>query len=335
MHKGEMLQQIPNINLYHMLCYSFRDLNKITPEALGAESFDQIEALLSAILLEGITRQFRRGLYKEYVEGEGLLQVLRGKIDIHETIRLKTQVSRQVYCHYDEFSVDNIYNQVLKALCLLILKRGRIASQQRKNFKRLLISFHEVQDISLDCVAWGKLSYEKNKFPYKMLIQIGYMIFKGIHLDTNTGKGYLDEVIFNHLYKQCIYRFFETECHGVDVSYEKIADEEEVDSDLILLREGKIMLVHTCFYPELFINQKVTEHKSFLLQEMKKTFYSVRENSMKSKETISGLLLYPSIESTYIEEYMLDQHQIFVAAIDLREPMSAIKVHLKQMSQLV
>ena len=41
-----MLQQIPNINLYHMLCYSFRDLNKITPEALGAESFDQIEALL-------------------------------------------------------------------------------------------------------------------------------------------------------------------------------------------------------------------------------------------------------------------------------------------------
>ena len=329
-----MLLQVPNINLYHMLCYSFRDLNKITPESLGEESFGQVEALLSAILLEGITRQFRRGLYKEYVEGEGLLQVLRGKIDIHETIRLKTQVSRQVYCHYDEFSVDNIYNQVLKALCFLILQRERIASLQRKNFKRLLISFHEVQDIALDCVAWGKLSYEKNKFPYKMLIQIGHMIFKGIHLDINTGKGYLDEGIFNHLYKQFIYHFFETECHGVDVSYEKIADEEEVDSDLILFREGQRMLVHTCFYPELFANQQTTQHKSFLLQELKKTFFSVHENSMKFDKKISGLLLYPSIESTYIEEYTLDQHQIFVAAIDLREPMNTIKVHLKQMSQL-
>lgn len=334
MHKEEMLLQIPNVNLYTMLCYSFRDLRTITPEDMGEEAFNQVEMLLSAILLQGITRQFRRGLYKEYVEGEGLLKVLRGKIDMHETIRLKTQVSRQIYCHYDEFSVNNIYNQVLKALCLLILQRERLSTKELKRFKRLLISFHEVEDISLNSIAWRKLSYEKNKFPYKMLIHIGYMIFSGIHIDTSTGKGYIDYKLFNNLYKQFIYRFFETECLGVEVSYEKIADEEEVDSDLLLLRENKIMLLHTCFYPELFYNQKTVQHKKFLLKELKKTFYSVLDNSTKSEIKMSGLLLYPSVESTYIEEYMLDQHQIYVGSIDLREPIDVIKAHLKQMSQL-
>lgn len=334
MYNEETLVQIPNINLYRMLTYTFSDLKTITPADIGEESFEQVDQLLSMILLKGITRQFKKGLYKEYIEEEGLLKTLRGKIDMHKTIRLKTQVSREIYCHYNEFSTNNIYNQILKAFCLLILQRERLSNKVLKQFKTLLISFHEVDDISLDSVAWRKLSYEKNKFSYKMLIHIGHMIYRDIGVDKKTGKSFIKDKPFGQIYKQFIYRFFETECPHVKVSYEKVASEEEVDSDMFLIQGNKTTIVHTCFYPELFWHNQVEQFKPLLLQEIKKTMCSVMEYSKRLDTTVSGLLLYPSVEPTFIEAYVLEHHPMYVCTINLGEPMEVIKEHLRQMSQL-
>ena len=334
MYKNEEELYISPINLYHMMCYSFRDLKSITPEELGEEAFSKIEIMLSMILMHGITRQFRRGLYKEYVEKEGLLPVLRGKIDIQETIRLKTQVSRQIYCHYEEFSEDNIYNQVLKALCLLILQRGRIDILERKQFKRLLISFHKVKDISLDCVSWRKLSYEKNKFHYKMLLQMGYMIFKGIHMDPVQGVRYLDEGIFERFYKNFIGCFFATECDNIRVSYEKIADHEEVASDIILHREEGL-LIHT--YLNLDSNNQldVSHQKIVIVIEIKKMLLTLQGNNNMLRGIVKGVLLYPSFETNPIQVYQFEKYSIYVKAIDLRQSITYIKNELKEISQLV
>lgn len=335
MYKNEEELYISPINLYHMMCYSFRDLKSITPEELGDKAFSKMEIMLPMILMHGITRQFRRGLYKEYVEEEGLLPVLRGKIDIQETIRLKTQVSRQIYCHYEEFSEDNIYNQVLKALCLLILQRGRIDSLERKQFKRLLISFHKVKDISLDCVSWGKLSYEKNKFHYKMLLQMGYIIFKGFHMDPVQGVGYLDEGIFERFYKTFIRCYFATECDNIRVSYEKIADHEEVASDIILHREEEGLLVHTYLNQNSNLQVDVAHQKTMIVKEIKKILLTLQGDNNMLQGIVKGVLLYPSFETIPVEVYQLEKYAIYVKAIDLRQSITLIKDELKEISQLV
>ena len=335
MHKNEGELYISPINLYHMMCYSFRDLKSITPEELGEKAFSKIEMMLCVILMHGITRQFRRGLYKEYVEEEGLLPALRGKIDIHETIRLKTQVSRHIYCHFEEFSEDNIYNQVLKALCLLILQRGRIDILERKQFKRLLISFHKVKDISLDCVAWGKLSYEKNKFHYKMLLQIGYIIHKGIHMDPVQGVGYLDEGIFERFYKTFIWGYFATECDNIRVSYEKIADYDEVASDIILHREEEGLLVHTYLNQNSNHQGDAAHQKAMIVKEIKKMLLTLEGDNNMLQGIVKGVLLYPSFEIIPAEVYQLGKYIIYVKAIDLRQSIIHIKNELKEISQLI
>ncbi len=334
MFKKEILLQIPLSNLYDMMCASFSDLSRMNKNDLSEDAFDKVESMLSSILVMGIIRQFKRGLYKEYIPSEGLVTSLRGKIDIPETIRLKTQISRQIYCHYDKFSEDNIYNQVLKAFLLLILKRGRVGVRQRKRIKQLMISFNDVKDISLGGVAWGKLSYEKNKFHYKMLISVGYMIYKNVHFDQETKQDYLDWNSIEQIYREFVYKFFEEECKGIKVHYDKVTSDDTDGGDLILKKGEKTMIVHTNLSKEVCNEEDLSEKKEFMLSEVKKMFHMVDErNHLVNK--MKGVLLYPSMTDSFMDKYEIEGYTIYMATFNLRSSMEQIKSDLKKISELI
>ena len=72
-----------------MLAYSYKGLNNSVEDILGAEEFNEIENLFASILLVWMTRQFKQGLYREYVDQIDDLSTVRGKIDIEGTIKNK------------------------------------------------------------------------------------------------------------------------------------------------------------------------------------------------------------------------------------------------------
>lgn len=334
MFNDEMLLEIPLNNLYDMMCASFSDLSRMNKSDLSGDAFDKVENMLSAIFVMGILRQFKRGLYKEYIPSEGLVPTMKGKIDIPETIRLKTQISRQVYCHYDEFSANNIYNQILKAFLLLILKRGRVGINQRKRVKQLMISFNDVSDISLGGVAWGKLSYEKNKFHYKMLINIGYMIYKNIHIDPETKRDYLDWNSIEQIYRQFVYTFFQEECKGIKVQHDKITSDDAIGGDFILKKEDRVMIMHTNLSKEVCNEEDLKSKKEFMLAEIKKMFYVVDEKTTLIGR-MTGVLLYPSMSSSFVDKYEIEGYTIYMATFNLRSSIPEIKNDLRKISELI
>ena len=334
MFNEEILLQIPLSNLYDMMCASFSDLGRINKNDLGEGAFDKIESMLSGILVIGIIRQFKRGLYKEYIPSEGLVPTIKGKIDISETIHLKTQISRQIYCHYDEFSANNIYNQLLKAFLLLILKRGRIEVKLRKRIKNLMISFNDVSDISLGSVAWNKLSYEKNKFHYKMLISVGYMIYKNIHINSKTKRDYLDWNTVEQIYRDFVYSFFNNECKDITVKHDKVTSDDAVGGDFILKRDDKSIIMHTNLSKEVCNEQDLSQKKEFMLDEIKKMFYVVDEKASLT-DIMKGVLLYPSISSSFVEEYEIEGYTIYMATFNLKSSMREIKDDLNKICELI
>ena len=150
--KSKSALKIPIDNIFAMLSYAYPDLVNDTLEETE-HMFDSLDELLAEILLQGITRQLRRGLYKTYVPHEEALTVIRGKIDMHDSIRLKTQLSRQLYCRFDEFDKNNFYNQVLKTSSLLIIRRGRVCQKTRKRIRDMLFFFNEIDEIKLATVG--------------------------------------------------------------------------------------------------------------------------------------------------------------------------------------
>ena len=74
-------------NIYYMLAYVYCDLNKKQYACLAVENFEDIEDLLTSILIKGVNYQLKKGLYTDYQEKEDLLLVVRGKIVLQKTLQ--------------------------------------------------------------------------------------------------------------------------------------------------------------------------------------------------------------------------------------------------------
>ena len=73
-------------NIYYMLAYVYCDLNKKQYACLAVENFEDIEDLLTSILIKGVNYQLKKGLYTDYQEKEDLLLVVRGKIVLQKKV---------------------------------------------------------------------------------------------------------------------------------------------------------------------------------------------------------------------------------------------------------
>lgn len=217
--------KIPIKNIYYMLSYAFSVLRQEGFAQLGSEDFENIYELLCEILIKGIREQLKRGIYKEYNLIEEDLSVLRDKIGITKSIKLKAMSSTKLHCIYDEFSSDNILNQILKTTCLALVRNANVNIQHKKKLKYLMMYFGEVSEISIKTVDWKKLNYHRNNLTYKMLINICYLIWQGLIVTEQNGKykfmNFIKDKLMAKLYEKFVYEFYKKECPEISVNYQQ------------------------------------------------------------------------------------------------------------------
>lgn len=113
-------------NIYYMLSYAFTVLHQGGYEELATEEFENVHDLFAAILVKGIGRQLKQGLYREYRSCKEDTSILHGKIDMSGTIRNRLAQKKAIACEYDELSENNLLNQILKTTALLLIRHGRV-----------------------------------------------------------------------------------------------------------------------------------------------------------------------------------------------------------------
>ena len=74
-------------NIYYMLFYAFQILKQSNYDEVASEKFEKAQDLFAAILSKGIAQQLKQGLYREYVTKNETLTIMRGKLDMPNTIR--------------------------------------------------------------------------------------------------------------------------------------------------------------------------------------------------------------------------------------------------------
>ena len=348
--KSKSALKIPIDNIFAMLSYAYPDLVNDTLEETE-HMFDSLDELLAEILLQGITRQLRRGLYKTYVPHEEALTVIRGKIDMHDSIRLNTQLSRQLYCRFDEFDKNNFYNQVLKTSSLLIIRRGRVCQKTRKRIRDMLFFFNEIDEIKLATVCWEEIRFHKDKIAYRSLISLCYLIYRGMSEDEETGQSYLTELAISDLYARFLQHFYLEECPQLHLSYQgkSLASMQERATgmksaqtiDMILTDPQVIGLMNNHYYGELIEKSKNPDSELFIYENMKKLVGGLKrigdrqkKLAVKNEKRLLGVLLYPSLEENYLEEYPVPFYRLYIGAIDLTLPFKYIRKQLIQVAML-
>lgn len=153
-------------NIYYMLTYAFRVLRQSNYEDIASEEFDYIEDLFAEILAVGIGQQLKQGLYREYVIAAESISGMRGKLDICGTIRNRIQHWKELFCEYDDFSVNNRLNQILKTTAAILLRQSNVKPKRRAALKKVLLFFDEVDVISPAVIRWDTLRFQKNNQRY-------------------------------------------------------------------------------------------------------------------------------------------------------------------------
>ena len=101
-------------NIYYMLSYAFCVLKQTNFDKIKSEEFTNVEDLFACILYRCASQQLKQGLYREYIEIDENITTLRGKINISETIKNKIKHKQLISCSHDEYSENNLFNQIIK-----------------------------------------------------------------------------------------------------------------------------------------------------------------------------------------------------------------------------
>lgn len=321
-----------------MLTYAFKVLKGQGYQKLATEEFHHTADLMSAILAKGIAIQLKRGLGKEYLAQVEELSTLRGKIEIAESIKSQCTLGKKLVCTYDEFLVNNRMNRIIKSTLNLLLKAD-ISKARKKELRKLMVYFRDVELVDLKTVNWN-LQYNKNNQSYRMMIAICYLVVKGLLQTTSDGNmkmmSFLDERRMNRLYEKFILEYYKKHYPELNANAAQIpwALDDGIgemlpimQSDIQLQKENSILIIDAKYYKSTTqMNfKKYSLHSNNLYQ----IFTYVKNREYQSQEhgsKVSGMLLYAKTDEVVQPDniYQMHGNQISVQTLDLNLPFQEI-----------
>lgn len=336
-------------NIYHMLSYAFQILTQDTYDDVAIESFDEMYDLLAAILAKGIGIQLKQGLYREYINRQEELSVLRGKINMSGTIKNQLVHKRVLTCDFDDLSENNLFNQIIKTTVILLMKNAKLKTEYKDDLKKKMLFFSNVDIVEPTSIRWSSIRFQRNNQTYRMLISICQLILEGMLMTTDTGEyrlaSFVDEQRMCRLYEKFILEYYNRHYPELKVSASQIPWSVDdgvrtmlpmMQSDIHLQKDNTVLIIDAKYYSHTTQTQydKHTLHSNNMYQIF--TYVKNRDYEFGEEEhTVSGMLLYAKTEEEIQPDHVYQMHgnQISVRTLDLNLPFVDIAGQLNQIAE--
>ncbi len=326
-----------------MLAYAFRVLHSDGYARFMFDDFDDAQDLLAAILAKGVSNQLKRGIYKEYVPREDVLQAPKGKINISETFRLGARRSKSSLCQFDDFSENTYFNQILKSVAKKLAKSKSVKPERQKMLSKIILFFRTVDDIDIHEIQWSTIRYQRNNATYEMLINICYLAvqdlivqenpagFKGRKLDDNQSMSRLYEKFILEYYKRHYPELHPKAAHipwNVDNDY--IVLLPKMKSDITLTSGDRTLIIDAKYYGSSMQSDNRFDTKTMRSNHLYQMFAYVKNKDVTQSGNVSGMLLYAKTDEEISPDntYQLSGNSIAVRTLDLNRPFVEISTQL-------
>ena len=337
-------------NIYYMLAYAFQVLRQKNYENIAAEDFDDVQDLFAAILVKGISQQLKQGLHREYIIKSETLSLMRGKLNIHGTIHQQIQRKKILACEYDELSVNNVFNQILKTTVSILVRDHGVKNVRKTDLKKLLLFFDEVDTINPTGFRWDMLRYQRNNKNYEMLMNVCYFVLDGMLQTTEKGSftmGSFSDKHMHRLYEKFILEYFKrhhsylTEVRPAQVSWDLDPDTDErmirflpiMQTDIFLRYKEQILIIDAKYYGKTMQVQydKATLHSGNIYQ----IFTYVKNQDTTESGNVSGMLLYAKTDEAITPDcgFVMGGNQISVKTLDLSKDFKLIGAQLDRIAE--
>lgn len=323
-----------------MLCYAYRVLREEKYHDIEVEEFEYVADLLSAILAKGISSQIKRGLGRDYIKHSEKLSVPRGKIDISSSIKEQTIRSLKLVCVYDSYEENTYLNRILKSTLFCLIKSDEVRKGRKKILKKLCLFFDNVDTVDLKLIKWKEIRYCKGNSTYRMLINICYLVVKGLILSDDKGdmkmSKFIDDKRMHALYEKFILEYFKKhypQLHPISSKVDWNEDNGYLDllpmmkTDIMLEYEGKTTIIDAKFYSRMFQYNNYYNSKTLHSDNLYQIFTYVKNKDIKNDGSVSGILLYAKTEDeeNLDKTYVMSKNKISIKSLDLSKDFENIK----------
>ncbi len=337
-------------NIYYMLSYAFRDLRAAERNHLGSETFDNAIDLLASILARGLNDQIKRGMHKDYKIMDDHLKSPKGKINVSTTISKQLMLKKQVFCEYDEYTLDIMMNQILKSTAYLLCRSEDVGMVHKKNLKRCMQYLSDVSYIDLKKVPWKNLRFHGNNTSYRFLMNICYFIADGLLMSEKGSalklKRFVDDQQVSRLYEKFLLEYFRKHYSQFKVSASFIdwqTDDGKIDllpqmkSDVTIEYNGMTMIIDAKYYGKSMQSNQFSDRKTILSNNLYQIFTYVKNKDHGSLDKVKGMLLYAKTDEaiTPNEKYEMSGNTIYVRTLNLDCDFSSIEAQLDEIAQII
>ncbi len=336
---------IPIRNLWHMLLYAW---NEVPVQAVrgwmleAVERAPTLDSLLASVLIQLMQQRLRIGLGHDYVEEQGTLRGIRGRIAFAETIKQRAIERGQMVCHFKSYSANSLKNQIVRTTLARLLKQGHFgpdaasAQEMQQKLRRLVRDLDGIDfiDLTPDLVHRQLLAQSGNDHDYRLMLAICDLVLQRKMPAGSTGNSIVPLVdrellVLYRVYERFVVNFFRVHLKGWEIHAQKRLEwhTPEPDDrlplmvpDLLLQRRGtgQLIILDTKFTVHSLVeNQwgKPVYDSSHLYQVY--AYLRSQEHISEAHRHASGILLYPAVQSRLSERIKLQDHVIRIESLDL------------------
>ncbi len=344
--------QIPIKNLFYMLCYAWNVLSIKDEIAVGLEKYDNIYNLLGRVFSHGIGKLIRSGFHKSYIQKEEELSTLRGKINVQESINRLSIQRKKLICSYDEYSSDDIFNQILNYTIVALLRNSNVDASIKKDLKKQKVFFAGIGETPPTRANRKKLIFNRNNVTYKLLICIALMLYDNTAINEEDGKEVFQD-FFREEQMQKVYELFLLNFYvlHLDRSQYKVyapkftwlkSDQEDLWDDIdendslmpelrtdivIENKEKRIQLIIDAkYYKNALVASHHSEAKKFRRDHISQVFTYMANSPYKG--TKRGALMYPTVSDVLDEKQNIPTGWVFFKSLNLNRNWQDIEADL-------
>lgn len=314
-----------------MLCYAWDRLKEKDEVYVSQSDFSDIYNLLSRVLINNLEKLIKKGFYKEYAGNYEETSILRGKINFNDSLKYFSFKRGKLYCEFDDFSYDVLYNQIVKAALYILIKYKYLDEEYKDKIFALLNYFTDISLIKLKSEHFSKVKYNKNNLYYGFVLDVCQLIFENCLIDESKGDFLFkdferDDRAMAYLFENFVRNFYKRECNEFKVYRENIFWAEKdgkmdllplMQTDISLESADRKIIIDTKYYKNSLSNDYGTE--KLISSNLYQLFAYLKNIEYKSNKDYNaeGILIYPKTNKDLDLRYVIHGHKIKVCTVDL------------------
>ena len=334
---------IPVRNIYYMLAYAFRALRMGGFERLEDEDFDNSLELCAAILELAVEQRLKQGVRHDYLERSEELSLLRGRIDVAESITSGASLRRRLVCTYDDYSEDCTENRVAKATMSLLCRSDCVCGGRKRRLRMLLRYFAGVTDINVRKIDW-RIVDERADHMSRLILFVCRLAIEGLlqvrSSDGRNVRSVLDDQTMHRLYEKFILGYYRAEHREVSAHASQVP--WCVDSgaptllpimrtDVMLRADDRVLIIDAKYYEHS--TQGNFNVRKFHSSNLYQIFSYVKNEQLAlpaGAPPVAGMLLYAKTDEDVVPDarFTLSGNPMAVDTLDLSQPFEGIRAQL-------